>query len=104
MIPATEPERQFHEAMLGIYRRAKAEAGYNATRFLHMVGAHGGLHAAQSLLASQGVSDGYTELYLRGRLDLTVEALVLQPRWATLFSDTEIDIARNRLAQYGYAC
>ena len=30
----TETERNFHGAMLGIYRRAKAEAGYNATRFL----------------------------------------------------------------------
>src|SRR5437762_1260100 len=33
----TEAERNFHEAMLGIYRRAKAEAGYNANRFLGMV-------------------------------------------------------------------
>ena len=39
----TEAESQFNEAMLNIYRRAKAEAGYNATPFLSMVVEHGGL-------------------------------------------------------------
>ena len=29
-----ETEGQFHDAMLGIYKLAKTEAGYNATRFL----------------------------------------------------------------------
>lgn len=92
----------FNEAMLEIYRRAKEEAGYTATRYLHMVGEQGGLGAAQSLLASSAVSDGYTELYLRGRLDLTVEALVIQTRWAPLFTEAELQIAHRRLADYGY--
>ena len=39
----TEAESQFNEAMLNIYRRAKAEAGYNATYFLSMVVERGGL-------------------------------------------------------------
>ena len=29
-------EDAFHDSMLTIYRRAKSEAGYNATRFLGM--------------------------------------------------------------------
>lgn len=98
-----ELEAAFHEAMLDIYRRAKEEAGYTATRYLHMVGEQGGLGAAQSLLASSAVSDGYTQLYLRGRLDLTVEALVIQPRWTPLFSEAELQIARQRLTDYNYS-
>ena len=39
----TEAERQFNEAMPNIYRQAKAEAGYNATRFLSVVVERGGL-------------------------------------------------------------
>lgn len=39
---------------------------------------------------------------MRKRLDLTVEALVLQPKWATLFSEHELQTARKRLAEYGY--
>lgn len=90
--------------MLDIYHRAKSEAGYNATRFLHMVGQQGGLRAAQNLLASDEVSDGYTELYLRGRLDLTVEAMILDhPQWAPLFTDEELAKAKERLEKYGYS-
>jgi hypothetical protein len=41
-------------------------------------------------------------LYERGRLDLTVEALVVQPQFASLFTDEEIEIAGRRLDQLGY--
>ena len=43
---------QFHEEMLSIYRKAKFECGYNATRFFQMVNEKGGLQAAKSLLHS----------------------------------------------------
>jgi hypothetical protein len=39
----TEIEQRFHEAMVGIYRLAKSEADYNATRYVQMVSDHGGL-------------------------------------------------------------
>ena len=58
----TEAESQFNEAMLNLYRRAKAEAGYNATRFLSMVVEHGGLETARYLLHATTVSEGYTAL------------------------------------------
>ena len=99
----TEAERQFNEAMLDIYRRAKAEAGYNATRFLSMVVEHGGLETARYLLHAATVSEGYTALWERKRLDLTVEAMILRPEWQALFSDVERRIAVNRLREYGYS-
>ena len=68
-----QPEIEFHEAMLDIYRKAKSEARYNAQRFLQMVVDHGGPEAARMLIDSRTVSDGYTASYERGRLDLTVE-------------------------------
>jgi hypothetical protein len=99
----TDAERSFHEAMLGIYRRAKAEAGYNATRFLGMVVERGGLETARYLLHAPTVSEGYAALWERKRLDLTVEAIILQPEWQDLFSDDERRIAVNRLREYGYS-
>jgi hypothetical protein len=95
-------EKDFTEAMLDVYRRAKAEANYNATRFLSMVTEQGGYEAARTLIHASTVSDGYTALWDRGRLDLTVEAVILQPEWHDLFSDLERDIARRRLEEYGY--
>jgi hypothetical protein len=94
--------RQFHAAMTRIYTRAKAEAGYNATRYLQMVSEIGGLTTAQKLLHSHGVSDGFTHLWERGHLDLTVEALVLEHKWHELFTNEERHIARGRLTSYGF--
>src|SRR6266446_6344882 len=95
--------KQFDAAMFGIYRRAKLEAGYNATIFLRMLSDKGGLVTAKYLINSPRPSDGYTHLYDRGRLDLTVEAMVVEnTKWHELFSNEEISKARLRLKQYGY--
>jgi hypothetical protein len=94
---------RFHDEMLDIYRRAKTECSYNAARFLHMVSESGGLNAARSLLAAPGVSDGFVALWKCGRLDLTVEALVLKSEWRELFTDTELAVARKRLKDLGHA-
>ena len=96
-------ERQFHEEMVGIYRAA-ARIGYRAPRFLQMVIEHGGLEAAKRLLRAPEEQSGLTRLWELGRLDLSVEALVLQERWNTLFSDEERQKARTRLKEHGYSC
>lgn len=94
-------ELAFHEAMLNIYRKAKSEAKYNAVRFLQMVTDHGGLEAAHILINSNTVSEGYTALWERGRLDLTVEAMILDnEKYHTLFSEEELAICAKRLKQY----
>ena len=95
-------EQQFDQAMINIYIRAKDEAQYNANRFLEMLHQHRGLQTAQILLHSPNVSGGYTALWERKRLDLTVEALILQPEWEELFTDEDRNIARERLQKFGY--
>jgi len=94
-------EAEFDQRMAGIYSRAKEEANYKASRFLEMLSEHGGVQTAHMLLASSKVSDGYTALWERGRLDLTVEALILEDDWG-LFSEEQINIARRRLDDYEY--
>jgi hypothetical protein len=97
-----ETRASFERAMRDVYVRAKKEANYTATYFLTMLSDHGGLGTAHRLLAPSEVSSGFTALYERGRLDLTVEALVVKPEFASLFSEGEIEIARQRLDQLGY--
>ena len=67
--------------------------------FVGMLGHYGGLGTAQRLLASTQPSTGFTALYERGRLDLTVEALVVTPEFTGLLREEEIDIARQRLGR-----
>lgn len=99
----TPLERRFHDAMLEIYRTAKREAGYDATIFLGMVSTRGGLATAQYLINTPKPSDGYTALFMRGRLDLTVEAVVVEhAKWHELFTFEELAAAKARLKQYEY--
>lgn len=98
----TDRELAFHEAMVDIYRRARIEARYNATYFLGMLADIGGYETAKYLIRTDKPSDGYTALYDRGRLDLTVEAEVLRPEWDDLFSPEDRRMATNRLTDYGF--
>jgi len=99
----TNLEAQFEQAMFTVYRRAKDEARYNATIFLQMLTDKGGLQTAKTLINAPKPSDGYTALWERGRLDLTVEAVVVEnARWHSLFMPEEIKRARRRLREYGY--
>ena len=104
--PGDTPDEQvrtaFEQEMKNIYVRALREAHYPARFFLDMLGTYGGLGTARRLLASPEVSSGFTALYERGRLDLTVEAVVIQPRFAGLFTEDEIEIAHQRLRDLGY--
>ena len=90
-------EKQFHQAMVEVYDRAKSEAKYPANRFIQMVQEKGGYETAIYLLGESSVSEEFTQLALRQRLDLTVESLIQQTEWRSLFSEDQLSIAAQRL-------
>jgi hypothetical protein len=100
--PDDDLKREFAAAMRDIYLRAKSEAGYNATYFLQMLSDLGPLETARRLVTSTQPSQGFTALWERHRLDLTVEARILENRFEPLFTDVEREAARERLDAYGY--
>jgi hypothetical protein len=67
-----------------------------------MVTQYGALGAARRLLHAPAVSDGFVTLWERGRLDLTVESLVVDKRFARLFTEVEQAIARKRLDDFSH--
>lgn len=89
-------EMQFHQEMIRIYNEA-CKLGYRPTRFLQMVESLGGLQAARQLLSSEAPASGFERLWELGRIDLTVESLVLQEQWAHLFTEQELQEAERRL-------
>ena len=92
-------EREFHQEMLAVYKEAREE-GYTASAFLNMVQAMGGLAAAKQLVMDTRPSEGFTRLWEMGRLDLSVEAHVLEPKYAELFTPQERLAAKKRLEEY----
>lgn len=98
----TDAERHFHADMVVGADRLKREIGYNATRFMQMVGELGGVEAAHQLLRGRGASDGFTTLWEYRRLDMSLEAFVLLPWYRGLFSEEELATAERRLEQHGF--
>ena len=88
--------------MLGIYWLAGRATGYWASYFLRGVRNKGGLTAAQDLLRKAGTSPGFERLKAERRLDLSMEAIVIRPKYEGLFTAHEIEIAHHRLADAGY--
>jgi hypothetical protein len=93
-------EQQWDAAMEGSYQRAGDEVGYWAGRFRQMLTRRGGLGTARQILRTKVASDGYTRLRQAGRLDLTVEAYMVRPEFAPLFTEAEVEQARIRIAFY----
>lgn len=111
-VSAPEPDPEFVEpgaangafdrAVLELIERCRAELRYNPRYFRVMVTQHGALEAARRLLHAPAVSDGFVSLWERQRLDLAVEALVVDERFAHLFTEEELTVARKRLDDFGY--
>jgi hypothetical protein len=106
-------ELEFHDAMLDIFRLAGEATrkqrpdgsmvrGYWASYFLRGVRNHGGPEYAHQLLRAEGTTGGFQRLTDEHRLDLTMEALVLKPEFAELFTEDERSVAAHRLARAGY--
>jgi hypothetical protein len=70
--------------------------------FLLGVRNHGGPEYAHQVLRKYGTTNGFQRLTDEGRLDLTVEALVLRPEYKSLFTEGERRIAAHRWAEAGH--
>lgn len=77
--------------------------GYNPSRFQVMLKQHGAVGALRILLDAENPSDGFGTLFLKGRPDLTAEAIALRPEWQRHFTKAQRDRARERLAGTPYA-
>ena len=54
------------------------------------------------LLSGSRTSDGFADLTTKGQLKLSLEALVVDKRFTTLFTDDEANTALMRLLDAGY--
>jgi 5-methylcytosine-specific restriction protein A len=85
------------------YRRAGQEAGYWGHYFLRELKKHGGLEVARRILVkktSAGETKGFLALAEAGRQDLSVEAIVLSPRFRRQFTSEELATAERRLKRF----
>src|ERR1019366_3400609 len=94
-------EEELEAALQGLYYKWGG-LGYWARRFYQKFSRHckryvGGVQAVRSVLPFQ--TPGFIFLKEHGRLDLSVEALLLTPEWKGLFTDEDRAIAREKLSR-----
>ena len=95
-----ELSSQFHHAMVGLHTEwSQLSPPYHAKLFLRMVNDHGGKETADRLLASAKPSEGLAKLFLRGKAGLSVESLVLDDKWSSLFTTDQLSVAKRRLGR-----
>lgn len=73
------------------------EAGYHFPRWEKMVDEQHPVDVAIHFIVSGQFQDGFKRLVREGREDLTMESLMLQPRFAPLFTQDLLDVALWRL-------
>ena len=95
-------EDQFRAAIVQLNGACEAVTGRIHTGLRQLIENRGGVGAAEQLLDVRRVSAGFRQLAEIGRLDLTVEALVVDPRSSDLFDDRYKRLARRRLLRYGW--
>ena len=78
---------------------AGREFRYTPTAWIAMIRRSGAAAAARQLLLSGEIQSGFDRLVREGRLDLTVEFAVLNPRWDSLFGPDVREAAWWRLAK-----
>ncbi len=92
-------ETELTKGFIEVYRAAGQGVGYWARRFLGSVKRNGGLATAKRMLLPRnaGQRQGLDALLDAKRPDLTVEAVILRPKFRSLFTADEIATARQRL-------
>jgi hypothetical protein len=94
----TAAERFDADTWAGIDESKKL--GYKPTRYIQMVKELGAVETAKRVLHNPTLADGFVTLaYLKGRPDLTTEALVVRYQDEGLFTDEELNTARTRLGE-----
>jgi hypothetical protein len=76
--------------------------GYWPSYFHREVANIGGVQTVRNLLCKADTSEGFATLWTLGRLDLSAEAYVLLPWYASLFTEDERRTARKRLVDNNF--
>ena len=77
--------------------RCKEEIDYTPSYFIRMLEELGAIRAVSQLVLDPKVSEGFTKLALDGRLDLSVESVVLESPWTSLFDESVVQAAKIKL-------
>jgi len=102
MHKADELEKELFNVLYESATIAKKELNYNPIQFFSMLENGGAVLTAKKLLNAKHIPNGFSKLWEYERLDLSLEAIILNPKWKHLFNDDEIEEALKRLREANF--
>ena len=97
-------EDRYHNRCIRLADELHVLLGAPRTRFLRMIGEHGAVDATKRLIHNQEPSPTFTDLFMKRRLGLTVEAVIsTESEWDPLFSDQDRAAAKKRLLDHRWS-
>ena len=99
----TRLEGRLKKALLNGYQRAGEEVNYWGFRYRRSILNNGALATVRRMLRPRTSAQraGLDASLDANRPDLTMEAIILQPQFQPLFSGAELQVAADRLKEYG---
>ncbi|HWQ50363.1 MAG TPA: hypothetical protein VN369_01055 [Terriglobales bacterium] len=95
-------KRELRERYIATYNECK-KFGYFPRAFLDMVVSNDDIvEVTRRLIYKEGGTSGFATLTLNKRLDLSVEKIILEPKYRVLFTRDDLQAAYVRLKQFGY--
>jgi hypothetical protein len=94
---------RFEADLRALFPEWRRTVGLGQGRLPQMISARTAVGAAQQLLMSPDLSPGFIRLRDGGRLDLTVERLILRRKHGSLFTAAQRGVARRKLVENGFA-
>ena len=90
---------EFHEHLRALAQASAIIDPLGAEQIRRMLERRQGIFVAQDALKNPlPQASGFHRMKQLGRLDLTIESAVLEPRFRILFTQAEIDKARSRVS------
>lgn len=98
----TPLEKKLQEEFIKNCKIAEKECEYNPTRFIQTLEKFGAVRTMQEILRKGRTSDSFDKLQKAGRIELTMEATIVNKKYAELFTDDEVNSCYELLCEYGY--
>ncbi|MEG1004013.1 hypothetical protein [Clostridium sp.] len=95
-------EKKLQQEVIKNCEIAEKECDCKMTRFLETIERFGIVRTAQEIFRKGRTSDCFNKLVEEGHIKLTMEATIVKPKYAELFTDEEVNDCYELLCEKGY--
>lgn len=91
---------EFYVDVINIYREVDLRLNYKFNNLLKMINNKGAINAAKDIIKEEEDTYGLELLIKNDMVDLTIESLILNNKYKTLFNDEDRELSNLRLKKY----